>query len=150
MSDFSKTAASLKKPAKGSARRARIEQRLKLEAREAQEKRAARRRDGRCRWPHQTAEERELCRRTRCDVHHVHAKGMSGDRTGVRSTADVLIYVDADVHEGPLSFHQKNRRVVYLTPRKCNGPIAFEEKRGGRWMQIAEEVSVGVLRHATR
>lgn len=133
------------KPAKGSARRARIARRLEVEAREDAEKQKVRRRDGKCRWPHQTTEEQELCRRTQKHVHHVFAKGMGGDH-GLRSKADLMLYADADVHEGPLSFHQKNRRVVFLTPMKCLGPLAFEEKRGGQWVLVGEELSIGVLK----
>ncbi len=133
------------KPAHGSARRERIRRALKREDKEEAVKRAVRRRDGHCRWPHLTRDERELCARTRREVAHVFAKGMGGDPQLLRTTRELMVWVDVDVHQGPQSFHAQNRRVVFLTPKKTDGALAFEEKRGGRWVRIAEEISVGVL-----
>lgn len=73
------------------------------------------------------------------------AKGMGGDRQQLRTRRELMVWVDVDVHQGPLSFHQQNRRVVFLTPAKADGPLAFEEQRNGRWVEIARELSPGVL-----
>ena len=81
----------------------------------------ARRRDGRCRWPHC-----ELCRRYKklpLDVAHVlQAKGMSGDRTLVRSHDQRLMLLDRITHG-----HQENhdKVVVALTDEGTAGPCEF-------------------------
>lgn len=134
------------KDPRGTLKREKLRKTLAREAREDAEKAKVRRRDPRCRWPHLTTEEKELCRRSRAEVHHVFAKGMGGDH-GNRTDADIMIRVCDDVHQGPLSFHQKNRRVVFLQPdKKCRGQLAFEEKRGGKWIVVAIEMGVGVLK----
>lgn len=112
---------------------------------EASAKRESKKLDGgRCRWPHVTPEEKRQCRAEAKHSAHYKAKGMGGDH-GTRSKPEDTITVCFSVHEGPRSLHSGHRRVVPLTPKKMRGPVAFEEKQGGKWVRVGEEISVGVL-----
>jgi hypothetical protein len=121
--------------------------REKLDAHEAEQKSKARVRDGhKCCWPHQTEEDRLMCRAARLHVAHYKGKGMGGDH-GVRTKRRNLITFCEPTHIGPKwSLHGGFRRVVPLDPTKVmDGPRAFEEKRGGRWVEVGREIHVGVL-----
>lgn len=132
------------KPRRGSAKRARIRRKAKADAREDREKTKVRKRDGHCRWPHLTPEDRELCRRTRTEVGHLTHKGMGGDPQTIRSRSHLMIRVCC--HQGTGSLHSGDRRVVYLTKEKANGPLAFLERRGRtQWVEVARELWPGVL-----
>lgn len=136
------------KPLRGTAKRERIDRKRKADAREDREKTKVRKRDGHCRWPHFTPEDQELCRRTRVtEVAHLTHKGMGGDPQTIRSRAPLMIRVCC--HQGPGSLHSGDRRVVFLTPKKADGALAFLERRGplglGRFAEVARELWPGVL-----
>lgn len=135
----------LKKPARGSATLERITRQKKADAKESAAKTAVRKRDRHCRWPHVTEEARELCRRSHSEAAHLNAKGAGGDKLSMRSTPKLLINVCAPVHQGPGSLHAGDRKVVFLSPEKADGPLAFLERRGGKWVEIARELWPGVL-----
>jgi hypothetical protein len=132
------------KPVRGSAKLARIEKKRKADNREDAEKAKVRKRDGHCRWPHLDPDQRELCRRTRTEVGHLTHKGMGGDPQTIRSRAPLMVRVCC--HQGPGSLHSGDRKVLFLTPEKANGPLAFLERRvGEKWVEIARELWPGVL-----
>jgi hypothetical protein len=118
----------------------------RADARESANKTKVRKRDGHCRWPHLTPEARELCRRERSEVAHLTHKGAGGDPQTLRSKPDRMIHVCKPTHQGPGSLHAGDRKVVFLTPQKAEGPLAFLERRGrDRWAEIGREIFVGVL-----
>lgn len=108
---------------------------------------AAKRRDGRrCRWPHETAQEREMCRMLGVEACHLEHRGAGGDKRLVRTKLELLITFGARCHDrydGRLG--ERNRRVRFLTPQKASGSCAFEVKKGGAWWEIGREISIGVL-----
>jgi hypothetical protein len=131
---------SFPKPGKGSHRVAKIKNTLNREAEEVAAKREAKARDhGRCRWPHERGE-KGLCRRMRVEVAHCLSKSLGG-----ANLPENLITLDAGIHQGSVSLHSGDLRVKFLTPDKADGPCAFEAKKGGRWIEIGRESSVGVL-----
>lgn len=131
------------KPPRGSAKLARIRKKKKADHREDVEKGKVRKRDGHCRWPHLDPDQRELCRRTRTEVAHLTHKGMGGDPLTIRSKATLMVRVCC--HQGPGSLHSGDRKVLYLTKEKANGPCAFLERRGPKWVEVARELWPGVL-----
>lgn len=133
---------------KGDLKRDRLKTRAQRVNKEDAEKKAAKRRDlHHCCWPHETAEEKRLCRASHLEAAHYKAKGMGGDPQLKRSKRKFLITFCFETHRGATkSLHAGDRRVVPLEPDKCmDGPRAFEEKRGGRWVEVGREVHVGVL-----
>ncbi len=135
---------SLQKPERGSAKLARIVRKRKADNREDAEKAKVRKRDGHCRWPHLDPGQRELCRRSRTEVAHLTHKGMGGDPLTIRSKSHLMIRVCC--HQGVGSLHSGDRRVMYLTPQKADGPLAFLERRGReKWAEVAREIWPGVL-----
>jgi hypothetical protein len=131
------------KPQRGTAKLARITRKSKADNREDAEKGKVRKRDGHCRWPHLSPDHRELCRRTRTEVAHLTHKGMGGDPLTIRSRAPLMIHVCC--HQGAGSLHSGDRKVLYLTAEKANGPLAFLERRGAKWAEVARELWPGVL-----
>jgi hypothetical protein len=137
----------IKKGNRGADRAERRATRTKPDSKEKSEKEKAKRRDGhKCCWPHETLAEKQQCRASHLESSHYKSKGMGGDH-GLRSTMEWLVTFCQPVHQGPrLSLHAGTRRVVPLEPaKKMNGPRAFEEKRGGKWIEVGREVSPGVL-----
>lgn len=122
-------------------------------------KEKVRRRDKRhCRFP--LCE----CRRIglRLEVSHDRHKGQGGDPTGKRSKPEGMILLCWHRHQDSvISRHKQTLRVRYLTPKKNNGPVAFDVKReklpadlrdawmfnlsGRGWVEVARERSVQVL-----
>lgn len=134
----------LKRPARGTAKLARIKKHRAADSREDREKTKVRKRDGHCRWPHLDPDQRELCRRTRTEVAHLTHKGMGGDPQTIRSKAPLMIRVCC--HQGPGSLHSGDRKVQFLTKEKADGPLAFlERRRGEKWAEVARELFPGVL-----
>lgn len=128
---------SLRKPIKGEFLLERKERRKDLDADEDAQKAIARARDRRCRWPHC-----EICRRFKDIVlevaHVVQAKGMSGDRTGERSTADKLMLLDRITHAAQ-ERHAKD--IKPLDPvLGTAGPCEFwtEDERGQMYLVARE------------
>jgi hypothetical protein len=131
-------AVDLTKPARGFAKYQRREKHAKADNKEARNKTAVRKRDGyTSRWPDDDGQPLEVA--------HLTHKGMGGDITTTRSTPDRMILVSRAVHQGPRSLHSGDRRVVFLTPERTNGPVAFLEKRGMKWVEIARELWPGTL-----
>lgn len=131
------------KPPRGTAKLARIGRQKKADGKEQHQKTKVRKRDGHCRWPHLTPEARELCRRTRTEVAHLTHKGMGGDPQTLRSRAELMIRVCC--HQGTGSLHSGDRKVLFLTREKADGPLAFLERRGQKWAEVARELWPGVL-----
>lgn len=132
------------KPERGSAKLARIVKKAKADNREDAEKAKVRKRDGHCRWPHLTPETKELCRRTRTEVAHLSHKGAGGDPQTIRSRAKLMVRVCC--HQGTGSLHSGDRKVLYLTPDKAEGPLAFLERRNRtKWVEVGRELFPGIL-----
>ncbi len=128
----------LTKPARGFAKHERRERHAKADDREARNKTAVRKRDSyRSRWPGDEGQPLEVA--------HLTHKGMGGDINTVRSVPALMILVSRDVHQGPHSLHTDRKRIQFLTPEKANGPVAFLEKRGTKWVEIARELWPGML-----
>lgn len=125
------------KPAKGSALIERREKRKALDAFEEAEKHKVRIRDRmRCRWP-----DCGYCRRYKnlqLHVAHIVAKGMGGSAS--RNVASNMILLCALRHEGPISLHSGDCRILPLTTLGTDGPVMFEindEQKG--WTVIHAE-----------
>lgn len=126
------------KPVRGEKKAEHREKQAKADTKEARNKSAVRKRDShRSRWPNDTG--------TILEVAHLTHKGMGGDPNTERSVQPLMILVSRDVHQGPMSLHSGDRRVQFLTKEKANGPVAFLEKRGGKWAEIARELWPGQL-----
>lgn len=131
-------AKSLQKPARGTAKHDHRVRHAQADTREARHKTTVRKRDGhRSRWPGDEG--------LPLEVAHLSHKGIGGDAQTLRSIPALMILVSRDVHQGPYSLHSGDRRVQFLTPEKANGPIAFLEKRGSKWAEVARELWPGVL-----
>lgn len=131
-------AGSLQKPVRGEKKHAHREKQKTADSKEARNKTAVRKRDSyRSRWPNDTG--------TPLEVAHLTHKGMGGDPNTERSVPALMILVSRDVHQGPKSLHSGDRRVQFLSKEKANGPVAFLEKRGGKWVEIARELWPGQL-----
>jgi hypothetical protein len=144
------------KPVKGAKKAAIRSSRAEVEADEKALKAEAKRLDGnRCRWPHETEAERRACAALRLESAHIGEdgrtghKGAGGDPLGVRTDLELLMTFGAGCHaifdKGP-----ELRRVEFLTPKRARGPCAFEVERGGEFVEIGREVSVGVLMSTRR
>lgn len=86
----------LPKPLRGAFLLERKQKRKDITAAEDREKEICRKRDRMCRYPHCP-----YCRKydlTPQAAHVIQAKGMSGDRTGERSTADKLMLLCPPIH----------------------------------------------------
>lgn len=121
------------------------QRRKDIAAAENAEKDKVRARDKRCRWPHC-----ENCKKwqPRLEVAHLDPKGMGGDPSAVRTTADQMMLLDWLTHQsGPSSLEQHGRKIEPLTDAGTNGPCAFFLADGkGGWVMVAEETSIGVYR----
>lgn len=128
----------LERPARGTAKHAHRARHAQADTREARHKTTVRKRDGhRSRWPGDEGQPLEVA--------HLTHKGLGGDAQTLRSIPALMILVSRAVHQGPHSLHSGDRRVQFLTPEKANGPIAFLERRGGKWAEVARELWPGVL-----
>lgn len=128
----------LAKPSRGEKKHEHRQRHAKADAREARHKTTVRKRDWyRSRWPGDDA--------TPLEVAHLTHKGIGGDAKTERSIPALMVLVSRAVHQGPRSLHSGDRRVVFLTPECANGPIAFHEKRGGKWIEVAREQWPGKL-----
>lgn len=111
----------LKRPARGEFLIERKETRRAITDEEDAEKAKARARDRRCRYP-----DCPFCRRHKTLIpqaaHVLQAKGMSGDRTGERSTADKLMLLCPPIH----GLQEQHRiEIVPLTDAGTFGPCEF-------------------------
>lgn len=114
-----------KKPAKGTAAKAKRARRAAIERAEIKAKEAAKARDE---WTCRR------CRRSTLDLvetmeaAHIDDKGMGGDH-GLRSSqASDYVTLCADCHRGPRSVHSGHVRIV-VGPQRGDGPVTFEEIR---------------------
>lgn len=115
------------------------------DSKEGVEKTKVRKREHyRCRWP--DCEYRDVSQPL--DVAHPKegAKGMGGDKTGIRTQADLMMLLCRLHHQGPVSIHSGDLRWVPLTKDGTNGVCAFEIKRGKTWHRIAYETALGVVK----
>lgn len=133
--------ADLRKPARGSGLVARKERRHERIAREDDAKDDCRRLDRyRCRYPHCP-----YCRRYKDLIpqaaHVIQAKGMSGDRTGQRSTVDKLMLFCPPIH-GLQEQHLIDVRP--LTAHGTRGPCEFwrRETQEQPWFLVARETAL--------
>lgn len=137
------------KPIKGEFLIERKERRRDVVDAEDAQKDLARARDKkRCRYPHCP-----FCRRfkdLRLEVAHVvQAKGMSGDRTGERSTVDKLMLLCLPIHA-----RQERHEIVIIALSATdgtNGPCEFwqEDPRDRQLYLVAREVAPFIYESAT-
>lgn len=128
----------LQKPPRGAAKHAHRQRHAQANTREARHKTAVRKRDSyTSRWPGDDGQPLEVA--------HLTHKGAGGDVDTIRSVQALMILVSRAVHQGPRSLHSGDRRVLFLTPEKANGPVAFLERRGGKWAEVGRELWPGVL-----
>lgn len=146
------------KPARGTQTRERAARSRRAGKTEQSVKDQAKERDGEvCRWPHQSGLEAAICRSFgsgRVEVAHTTHKGMGGDKKLLRTKRELLITFGPACHaiyDGRNRSDKKpNRRVVFLTPEKTDGPCAFEVLAGDKWVEIARETAVAVLEKKRR
>jgi len=144
---FFKTSPTARKKAKQAVRRERV-------ASEDANKRAAKKRDGyACRFPWCGCKSLGLALSARLESSHDRHKGSGGDPSGQRSAQELLITLCKHRHQdGIISRHKGTLRARYLTPKKNNGPIAWEvdinrmrpnfESRPARWIEVARETAI--------
>jgi hypothetical protein len=117
----------LKKPARGSAILDREDAAAKAEAIERREKTAAKKRDGRCRWP-----EKHTCRGGALEAAHIKDASLMGPMEAAN-----LVTVCPWIHRrGPESIHGKQLKVEAETARGAYGPLSF-------WRQTREFDALG-------
>lgn len=78
---------------------------------------------------------------------HQKHKGMGGNPTGDRNTTAGLMTVCAMHHrEGKFALDKGTLRYVALDPEAvCNGPVSWQAKVEGRWLEVATET---ITRHS--
>lgn len=120
------------KPARGSLTLEREELKAKALKLEREEKGAAKKRDGRCRWPGE-----HKCRGG-LEAAHIRDASLGGlmDRAN-------LILVCSWIHRrGPESIHGKQLQVCCETPSGAQGPLSFWRKgEGGAFYLVAREIA---------
>jgi hypothetical protein len=121
------------KPSRGSLileREAAAAKALEIERRE---KAAAKKRDGRCRWP-----EKHTCRGGELEAAHIEDASLGGalDRQN-------LVTLCPWVHRrGPASIHGKQLRIDVETERGADGPLSFWRKgENGVFFLVARETA---------
>lgn len=60
-----------------------------------------------------------------CEMAHLDAKGMGGDR-GIRTTTDNCMVLCSEHHQGPRSHHSGHLKIRPLTANGADGPCCFE------------------------
>lgn len=125
------------KPAKGTTRAARVQTRMAEEDFEAREKTKARKRDGRCRWPHCDC----AARRDRLEVAHVVNKSLGGT-----SDLENLIVLCLSRHQGRPSLHSGDLKIERLTDKGTSGPCEYWARDAmQQWYMVARERAPFVL-----
>lgn len=129
------------KPARGEAKAAHRKRHADADNREERNKTKVRKRDShRSRWPGDDGQPLEVA--------HLSHKGIGGDAETKRSVTPLMILVSKAVHQGPLSLHSGDRRVLFLTDEKADGPCAFLIRRsrvGNVWVEVGRELWPGHL-----
>lgn len=116
--------------------------RVTLKTAEDKHKRQAKARDGNvCRAPHASQQEYDECRQLRIEVAHLTHKGMGSDPSGERSLPELLVALGLRCHRDRLD--RKRLRAKFLTVDRANGPIAWEEQHGERWILSHVEKRIG-------
>lgn len=148
------TIKSLKKPARGTARKERKARSRLAKGRERFEKGKVREREavsGHCRWPHDDFDDREVCWRSPKEVAHLSHKGSGGDPRTIRSRRHLMLQVCRP-------FHRKIDRtrlakVQFLDPAHgTDGPLVFFERLSVNdpWVEVGHEVAAGIPCTRTR
>jgi hypothetical protein len=113
-------------------RKGRVAHKLRVQA-------ELRHRDGpHCRWPDCDAWKRG----ERVDNAHLTDAGMGGDPSALRTRRPIMIRLCQSHHMGRVSIHSKDLRVVFITERKADGPLQFEQrdfKSKGGWRVVGIE-----------
>jgi hypothetical protein len=132
----------LAKPSRGSWKLEREQRKSGNDAEELAGKKAAKARDGRCRWP--------LRHKCRGGLEGAHVVDKS--RGGANAPENIITFCAWIHRSGPESIHSKDYAVQPLTSLGTNGPCAFyrrvwsETKRGEfSLLCIGKEVSIGIL-----
>ena len=87
------------------------------------------------RWPGCT----EWKRGMRVEAAHLDDSGMGGDPSLLRTQRPLMIRLCYEHHQGRVSLHSKDLRGVFLTDRKADGPLQFEQrdlKTKGGWRVV--------------
>lgn len=121
------------KPVRGQLVLDREAERADLAKIEDREKKAARRRDGGCRWP-----EKHKCRGL-LEAAHIRDASLGGDMDRRN-----LVTLCAWLHRrGPVSVHGKQLRVEAETSAGADGPLAFYQQGvDGRMYLVAREIAI--------
>lgn len=83
--------------------------------------------------------------RSRFETAHLDAKGMGGDKRGLRTIAALMVRACFFHHQGNWSLHSNDLRVEFLTPQQANGPIeVWGRDKIGQWFSVGRETAVGV------
>jgi len=124
----------------------RHEKRAKRTSHEKSEKEKVRRRDRHCRWPSCECRALKIAANVE-EVAHLEAKGMGGDKLGIRTQASKMMLLCHLVHQGPNSLHSGDKRIAPLTAAGTDGPCAFDVRtKTGQWVELARETAIGVYR----
>lgn len=122
------------KPIRAARQKKQKERRSSSTKLEKDAKAAVRTRDRSCRFPICGCRRLGLALKARPEVSHSRHKGMGGDPSGARSTADSMVLLCLHRHQqGAVSQHKGTLRPVFLTDKKFDGPIAWEVDRDALW-----------------
>lgn len=143
------------KPSRTDRRRAQQQKQRARKTTEAAAKAEVRRRDRFCRFPLCGCRSLGMAAAAHSEAsHHTH-KGMGGNPSGNRSTADRMILLCRHRHQdGRVSIHKGTLRILPMTRAGMNGPVVFmiDVTAAGqapsvraKWRVVARESRVGVL-----
>lgn len=118
----------LAKPSRTARKKDQREARSSLKAKEAINKKAAKRRDSyRCRFPLCGCKSLGLALDARLESSHDKHKGIGGNPAGDRSAPELLVSLCLHRHQdGAVSRHKGTLRSRYLSTRGNNGPLAWD------------------------
>ena len=119
------------KPQRGSLILEREQRKAEAKVLERVEKKAAKKRDGKCRWP-----ERHVCRGP-LEAAHIKDASLGGEMDRKN-----LVTLCSFMHrQGPESIHGKQLKVECETPEGANGPLAFyRQTLDGSYYCVRREV----------
>lgn len=96
-----------------------------------------------CRWIHHTPDERKACREAKWrEAMHYRPRSVAPEKADDEKN---IVTGCPRTHQGPGSIHDGQKRFVILDPTLGTaGPLACEQKIGGKWVEVGREAAPGV------
>ncbi len=128
---------SLQKPERGTRILEREQAQATARTIEKREKGAAKKRDGRCRWP-----EHHTCRGGELEAAHI----VDASLGGAMDAANLVTLCPWIHRRGPESIHGKQLKVECETERGAHGPLSFWRRgEDGEFYMVKRETAPGVI-----